>query len=398
MLEYKIGVVGPSRIGKTTLMTCVLEAGETLFKDSGFGIVPCEDGTEAAIEDNKNDLYGAVKSGAIGFNAAALGGDEDYRLYNFLLKNGDDEVLKLSFMDYPGGWLKTKPDEWKNKCEPHIKESRILLIPVDAALVMEANMPQYEASVPSLLQLSSVESVVRKWAKAQWLENKGCCIILAPVKCETYLKNKKEELERAILSYYKGILSVAKEELGESKVSNLRIYYCPIITLGCVTLKKVDWLEKENETGKYEFSANYMATELHPKRKQEYAGYILKLIVETICGIDKKDKNKILQMNKKEEEEALNDLRRINININDLKDKKSKLGFFASIWEWFTNEKQKEIDKMGNIRKKAEDNYVDKIDLTEKANDEYRQIVELFNYIIDKKVDNCSKDMTGQIK
>lgn len=410
MLDYKIGVVGPSRIGKTTLMTCVLEAGESLFENTDFSIVACDDGTEAAITINKDELSGAIISGmTTGFNASNLGGTVDFRKYNFILKNDEVDVLKLSFLDFPGGWLKTKPDAWKSECEPHIKDSRILMIPVDSAIIMEAYTPTYKACIPSLLQIASVENVVRVWAKEQRKVEDDCCIIIAPVKCETYLKNqtKKKDLETSIRSYYSKALSIAKKELG-NKANSFNIYYCPINTFGCVELKSFRWIKEDNT---YSYIAEYKTVGLHPQRQQEYAGYILKLIVQTLCGIDQYGKNRKLQDRKQEEKIAINRINefqnaldRIEYDITKKKRIKDNLGFFESIYEWFTNEKQKEIDRLNdqainveNGRIQANYDYNEKSSLTKVAASEYYKVAEIFEYIKNKKVDNCSSDMTEQI-
>ena len=410
MLEYKIGLVGPSRIGKTTLMTCVLEAGESLFKDSDFSMVANdEDGTEGAITSNKDELNGAIKQGmTIGFNAAALGGSVDFRKYNFYLKNKLEDIIQLSFIDFPGGWLKDKPSKWKSDCEPELNDSCVLMIPVDSALIMEANLPKYRASVPSLLQLSLVENVVRKWAKRQRNSNQDCCIILAPVKCETYLKHKSKDLETKVRGFYKDILTAAKDELGTYS-SSLKIYYCPIKTFGCVELKRSNWVE--NEKGGYTFSGDYRTNTLHPERKQEYAGDILKIIVESICKIDKNSKEIDLKDKKQSEENTRfakynceNMLNQLDGKLRDKIKEKDNLGFFASIYEWFTNEKQKEIDRL-NVEKsntnyqlgQANSDLYQKSQLTQKAQSDLQKVYEIFDYIKNKKVDNCRINMTNQI-
>lgn len=410
MLEYKIGVVGPSRIGKTTLMTCVLEAGETLFENSNFSIVACDDGTEAAITDNKDELSGAIISGmTTGFNASKLGGTVDFRKYNFILNNDGFDVLKLSFLDFPGGWLKTRTDAWKSECEPHIKDSRILMIPVDSAIIMEAYTPAYKACIPSLLQISSIENVVRAWAKEQRKVDDDCCIIIAPVKCETYLKSqaKKKELESSIRSYYSNALSIAKKELG-NKANSFNIYYCPIKTFGCVELKSFRWKKEDNT---YSYAAEYKTVGLHPHRQQEYAGYILKIIVQTLCGIDQNSKNRNLQDKKHDESIAYNKkiefqnaLERIVYDLRTKEKIKNNLGFFESIYEWFTNEKQNEIDRLRTSAAEVQDgrnqanwDYNDKSSQTKEAASEYCRVAEVFDYITNKKVDNCSLNMTEQI-
>ena len=99
-----------------------------------------------------------------------------------------------------------------------------------------------------------------------------------------------------------------------------------------------------------------------------------------------------------------NALDRIEYDITKKKRIKDNLGFFESIYEWFTNEKQKEIDRLNdqainveNGRIQANNDYNEKSSLTKVAASEYYKVAEIFEYIKNKKVDNCSSDMTEQI-
>ena len=67
-------------------------------------------------------------------------------------------------------------------------------------------------------------------------------------------------------------------------------------------------------------------------------------------------------------------------------------------------EKQKEIDRLKNLangvenaRNQADDDYDDKSSQAKEASSEYYRVAEVFDYITNKKVDNCSLNMTEQI-
>lgn len=138
---------------------------------------------------------------------------------------------------------------------------------------------------------------------------------------------------------------------------------------------------------------------------------MIKLIVQTLCGIDQYGKNRELQDRKQEEKIAINRINefqnaldRIEYDITKKKRIKDNLGFFESIYEWFTNEKQKEIDRLKgqadnakNGKIQANNDYNEKSSLTKAAASEYYKVAEIFEYIKNKKVDNCSSDMTDQI-
>lgn len=208
--EYKIGIVGPSRVGKTTIMTSVMEAAEKLFEGKSYEIVPADGITESAILQNQNSLnFSLIKNV---FDSGSLAGDQEAHRFKFNLRNDGEDLFNFTFLDYPGGWLNpssSNSERWKNECEPFIKESRVLLIPVESTIIMETYKAQHKEAVPDLLQLSKVEKVVRAWAKAN--RNNDCVLMLIPVKSETYLGNKEEiELKNRVIHYYRNIIHATK--------------------------------------------------------------------------------------------------------------------------------------------------------------------------------------------
>ena len=399
MLNYNIGLVGPSRIGKSTLMISILDSVNELFKTTKFVFESCEDGTKTALNLKKAELIGSIN--AKSFNAGSLVGDANDRTYKFILKNGDSEVLQLSFLDYPGGWIRDNLKKYNEICKPHIRDSRVLLIPIDATLIMEAYIPEHRISIPNHLQIPDIQEIVSDWIKMQKVINKNCSLVFAPVKCESYLKDiaKEDELKQNVINYYKTIIDNAKTVLE----NNVDIFYCPVETLGCVDLKKPKWVKDDN--GFYSFSADFRVNSTNPKMNPKYADDILKIIVDTLCRNDEKEKTKNLKDNNdkvtdaktnKNEVEQLK--QRVIKQISDCEKNIKDMGIIDKIIEFFTHSKQNALEeaenRAGNIEIEEEKNNKEYYEALEKRNEAQillSEIVEILDFIKHQKYEKSCK-------
>ncbi len=293
--QYKIGIVGPSRTGKTTLMTCILESAKKLLAGSSLEIVADDNGTQTLLDQNAESLDGALIAGV--FNAGSLEGTEETTIYDLILRINELDALRFSFLDYPGGWLKARPMDWKIQCEPWLNDSNVLLIPIDSTVIMEAGKKQeYMAAVPGILTIATINNVVRTWAKRKKAGNKPCYVILAPLKCETYMSDSggnplEDKLRDSVFQYYHKTVMIPFEEGADVKV-----LYCPIDTFGCVQLKKANWSQDEDK--RYRFSADFEIRNPKPVRIQKGAGDILIKICELLLGLSGKSIKENLQMEK----------------------------------------------------------------------------------------------------
>src|SRR5215469_2194611 len=169
---FMVAVAGPARVGKTTLLTAVLSDTEKMLEGKPVSILP-EEKTESRIRQQRIELRRAIEAEV--FDAAALGGTQNMSVYDVRLQVEGDLAVEVPFriLDYPGRWL--NPEERKkstdaqlhwSQCEEHIRNSIMLLLPIDAAVLMEAITPSQKSAVTDLLGLVDVEAIARRWAKA----------------------------------------------------------------------------------------------------------------------------------------------------------------------------------------------------------------------------------------
>ena len=201
--HYKIGLVGPSRVGKTTLITSILDDSQAFLGGTPVSLSPKDGATRKRINENRNYLSGAIR--AKYFNPGALAGTEEAFTYDLEMSVEKQNMISFSFMDYPGGWLANNYEKWCQFCDSWLEDSTVLLVPIDATVIMEANTAPRKASVPHILHIADVKEVVRKWAKARKGTNERSILMFVPLKCETYFSDngglKKQEDKQSELSH-----------------------------------------------------------------------------------------------------------------------------------------------------------------------------------------------------
>jgi hypothetical protein len=361
-MEFKIGIVGPSRIGKTTLISSILESSQELLAGESASIGYHDNITQKRINKFKNERNGYLMAGE--FNPGGLEGTSESFHYNLKLSsnNSDSSNIKLSFMDYPGGWLTGDLTKWQKDCEPFLKESHVLIIPVDAALLMSADTNKKRGMVSGLLSIAEIEDVARIWAKERAISKTKALLLFLPVKCESYfsdnggLTDNSDTLYSNVTTlYYKSIIETVKSEFKENR-ELLNIVYSPIDTYGCLEIKETNW---SNDN----FEADYKLRQ--PNRiNQKGADSILISISKMIINLAK---SKHEENTKEKENEKDFHLNKMN------KDE----GIFMYFWNKFTGEEQRRKNNFDE----ANTHYMS----AQEAKDATKEILELFDDLSKKQ-------------
>ena len=239
--------LGPSSIGKTTLVCSVLDAMRTLFAGRKGGISIQID-NEAALdsciralrpargtlparllEETPKPVTYSVKAGS---TAGLLG-----------KVLGNKAALELVFHDYPGKLVEDLPtftQEVMGLCD-----AEVLLVPVDAALFMEADTPQKEVAAQSLHKVAAIEELIVEWEKGRARTVGHGLIIFVPMRCEQYFADngmqadaahadKLSELVRT--RFFSNIIDIITF-FGQ----NINCLYVPVDTLGNCRLTACSW-------------------------------------------------------------------------------------------------------------------------------------------------------------
>lgn len=317
--EFKIGVIGPSRVGKTSLVTALLEDTQRLLAGTPVSMEPVGS-TKARVTQQKNELRASLIAGE--FDPGRLAGTQEPFVFELELR-AERYALHLAALDYPGKWLaageRTPQEEarWKAECEPWLRESQSLLVPIDAAVAMESTLKRELVAAQELLQIAEAEEVTRRWAKARKELAEPGLLLLAPLKCEAYfadnggLRDRSDELHRRVLELYGYLVEAARQEAGEL----VTVEYHPIDTFGCVELKRAEWTP--DPSGAI-FTAEYMVRPPGRVSPKGADGLLVALCRHTVRGHAERDR-----------------------------------GFALNFWKWLTGERRRLRDVVEKLSKQA---------------------------------------------
>lgn len=241
-LGFGISVVGPSRVGKTSLVVSIIADAPRALAGLPAALRTRDTWTEEAVMRRRNELDGAVRAGS--FRRQALRGTEREAYYKLALETGIAGIaVHLTLLDYPGGWLSpggraARPEDTWRECREFMAQSTVLLVPVDSPVLMSATESEHHRAIPELLKISQVEAVAEEWAtERQYAEEEPALLLLVPMKCESYFADNGGSLDHSDVLFESVSKTYSRvRDVVRMNAPHAQILYCPLDTLGCVEL------------------------------------------------------------------------------------------------------------------------------------------------------------------
>jgi hypothetical protein len=234
---WNVAMLGPSRVGKTSLLTALKVAADDYFDGSPVDVRPEDDVTRLAFARNNTLMLSELMAGRF---SPDLEGDQEAQQYGLKVTSGvDTHVMSLRFKDFPGGWLATSEESYVRK---ELMDSPTVMMPIDAALLMEAD-GQHSAPVLEGLGLAYVEPLVVTWAKERTKSGDPMRLLLVPVKCESYFNDnggrfdKSDKLFKRVKEVYGRVVDRYLENAPDGE-----LLYAPVDTIGPIELMDVSWV------------------------------------------------------------------------------------------------------------------------------------------------------------
>lgn len=304
--SWVVTMLGPSRVGKTSLLTALQVAANEYFAGTPVRVEPEDEITRRAFADNNRIMISELKARRF---SPLLKGDEEERTYGLTVSAGvDTHRLVLRFQDYPGGYLSTAKS---SRVTELLADSPTAIIPIDATLLMEAG-DDNSLEIMTGLGLVEVEEQVRMWAKTRKQAGDRTRLLLVPVKCESYFNdnggqyNEADKLFKMVQKYYGSLVEVYRQESGRGP-----LMYAPVDTIGPIELMDVTWVDSESGVRrmKPEYSVRSDAYGAPLPRKIKGAEPVLAHLVKDVLTVQ----DEALRLVELEADRELTDIEKQNL-------------------------------------------------------------------------------------
>jgi len=259
-VSWDVTMLGPTRVGKTSLITALYMAGQDFFEGRPIS-VSADAITKARIHANDREMRAELAQGR--FSPGALKGSTDSETNTLKVSAPGSSTyeLDLVFHDLPGGWMldPARMGEYQKA----LADSQCVIIPIDATVLMEVDS-SHVPYILELLRVGEVADFVREWAKTRAMQGDSTRLILAPVKCESYFDDNGGDTDRAAELFgqvqwlYGDIAKTYRAEMGLSRhparsdaqtqdlATDHAVLYAPVDTIGPIYFTGADWGEEED--------------------------------------------------------------------------------------------------------------------------------------------------------
>ncbi|AFZ56334.1 hypothetical protein H6G54_10960 [Anabaena cylindrica FACHB-243] len=276
MHELKITMLGPSGVGKTSLLTAMYEQFESNIGKTNLQLTPDLD-SSALLQERLAELKNLPDS----FETKGwMQNTEDYKSFFFELgKKGAKPSLMLNFQDYPGEYHGSKsPREEKERIENFVNESAAVIIAIDTPALMEKNGQWHDS-------INKPQMITNIFQRAYRELDSPRLVILAPVRCEKYLQNEQSISE--LMNQVKiGYTKLLEDFNTEALLPKVAVIVTPVQTVGSVHFSRI---EMNGNNPLFIFRKTSHDAKYNPKDSEQPLRYLLRFLLK--LHIDKKHWN-----------------------------------------------------------------------------------------------------------
>lgn len=266
MTELKITMLGPTSVGKTSLLTAMYEQFKNVVGSTSLQVTAEGDNAnllhERLIElKSLPDTFKSVKA------EGGIAGSNEISNFTFSLRKRGTMTssLKLHFLDYPGGYHKNK----ESYITQQLTQCVAVLIAIDAAALMEEDGQWHE-------YVNRPQQVTELFEKTYTDLDSPRLVILAPVKCEKYMKDSEStrRLHKTIREKYKNLLNHFRSQALLPKVA---VVITPVQTVGSVFFSCIEVVGKEPQ---FVFRKPNSSDTYNPQGSEQPLRYLLSFLLK----------------------------------------------------------------------------------------------------------------------
>jgi hypothetical protein len=259
-----VTMLGPRGVGKTSLLAAMYDQFDNVSQD--LQLLP-EEQSKFDLDTRLKELKSMVECSSIKPNEKnkVTQTKTNPRSFKFEFgQTGTNPSLKINFQDYPGEWL--EQDEHKNQVKDLIRESVAVLIPIETPALMERG-GIYHDKFNQPTQLNDLFKTIYKDLDSPRL------VILAPVKCEKYMKNPPELFRKVREGYQKMLNQFASEKL----LPKVAVVITPVQTVGSLVFSRV---EEINNQPIFYYRKPQPSEPYQPKNTEVPLRYLLRFLLK----------------------------------------------------------------------------------------------------------------------
>ncbi len=272
MRELNITMLGARYVGKTSFLTSMFYEYEQNIAKTRIQFTP--DQRTTSILGNKlaelKSLNDNLKGGGIASTEAAAG-PKSIRSFVFDLgQKGKKSSLRLHFWDYPGGYVIAENNQEEQEfVKQRLAKSVAVLIAIDTPALMEAKGKWHYTKNRPL-------DITAHFKRVYGDLNSPRLVILAPIKCETYLQNSTSAniLLQRIKTEYASLLDFFSSEPLLDKVT---VVVTPVQTVGTIFFSYIDVINGEPIP---RFKKPNPDSQYQPQDNEQPLKYILRFLLK----------------------------------------------------------------------------------------------------------------------
>lgn len=300
--ELNIIMVAPRGVGKTSLLAAMHEEFNKTFESAGLTTWTTDTQTLDAIEECKSALKYMDRrlQTLIVPTPPKLDPWEDEG-FVFEVGSGGKKFMKIRFTDPCGEYFNPNATpEQKNYVKKQLNECDAVIIPIDATALMEKKTGRTKSGEigPWHEQKNAPARITKLLKDAYENLTRPRLVILAPLKCESYIKTDKEayDLLTHVKNGYQQLLDFFKQD---QQFPNVAVVVTPVVTIGNVAFSHAE-TDRDGFT-KFIYNKVPLDAPYEPKYGDQPLRYVLRFLLNVY--------NESLQLELKEARTNLNKLK-----------------------------------------------------------------------------------------
>ncbi len=252
-LDFKIGMLAPSKAGKTTLLAATMAEMKDFLADHPLGFtynasnVQTRDSIKRVINE-----YRAINMAGGKFQAPEMRGTQAAFDYSFTLTipmegNSGDATVGFIFKDYPGSLIGLP--EFEKEVGRFMRECTTMLVPVPSDILMDwkyfsdkktQSSDRHIVAAENMLYADEICNKIKAWAKYHASRQEKSLLMFVPVRCEAYFNDNggrydaSDVLFEALQEMY-----IDRLELSSNELKYVQIDGHAVDTYGTVELSSV---------------------------------------------------------------------------------------------------------------------------------------------------------------